>query len=87
MLNAASNGTSNTCRVKAAKCSPSTKDQRNLLKQTVSTLLEKFVSGVVAQGTRNHLLLLRQIYPETMRDIEFRAASSDSSSAEKDQVL
>lgn len=40
------------------------------LRQTVSTLLEKFSSGVVAQGLQEHLTMLRQKYPEAMRSIE-----------------
>jgi hypothetical protein len=40
------------------------------LKQTVSTLIEKFGSGAVANGTREHLELLRSNYPEAMRGIE-----------------
>jgi hypothetical protein len=40
------------------------------LKQTVATLMEKFGSGSVAAGTREHLEMLRFKYPETMRGIE-----------------
>ena len=45
-------------------------NQRTALKQTVSILIEKFGSGVVAEGTRDHLKLLRSKYPEAMRAIE-----------------
>jgi hypothetical protein len=40
------------------------------LRETVSTLIEKFGSGVVSKGTREHLELLRSKYPEAMRGIE-----------------
>ena len=45
-------------------------NQVDALKQTVSTLMEKFGSGVVAIATREHLELLRSRYPEIMRYIE-----------------
>jgi hypothetical protein len=40
------------------------------LRQTVAKLLEEFGSGSAAQGTRDHLELLRQNYPDAMRCIE-----------------
>jgi hypothetical protein len=40
------------------------------LKQTVATLMEKFGSGLSAEGTRDHLELLRSKYPEAMRGVE-----------------
>jgi len=44
------------------------------LRGCVSTLVEKFGSGAVAAGTRNHLELLRLKYPEAMRDLELKAS-------------
>lgn len=44
--------------------------QVDALRQTVATLIEKFGSGVVAAGTRDHVELLRSKYPEVMRSIE-----------------
>ena len=40
------------------------------LRQAVAMLTEKFGSGVVAQGTREHLKLLRSTFPGAMRGIE-----------------
>jgi hypothetical protein len=40
------------------------------LRQVVALLMEKFGSGVVAEGTRDHLRLLRSTFPGPMRDIE-----------------
>jgi hypothetical protein len=40
------------------------------LRQAVATLMEKFSSGVVSEGTRDHLQLLRSKFPEPMRGIE-----------------
>jgi len=45
-------------------------NQVSALKQTVSTLIEKFGSGVAGKGTREHLEMLRSKYPEAMRGIE-----------------
>ena len=45
-------------------------NQVSELRQTVATLLEKFGSGTVTEGVRNHLQLLRQSYPEAMHAIE-----------------
>jgi ribose 1,5-bisphosphokinase PhnN len=45
-------------------------NQTASLKQTVATLIERFGSGVVADGTRAHLQALRVRYPEAMRSIE-----------------
>lgn len=45
-------------------------NQVNELRQTVAALLEKFGSGAVTQGVRDHLQLLRQSYPEAMSGIE-----------------
>jgi hypothetical protein len=45
-------------------------NQMSALKQAVAALVEKFGSGVVAEATRDHLILLRSKYPEAMRDIE-----------------
>ena len=47
--------------------------QVSALKQTIDTLMEKFGSGVVAEGTREHLEALRSRYPEAMRSIELEA--------------
>jgi len=47
--------------------------QVSALKQTIDTLMEKFGSGVVAEGTREHLEALRSRYPEAMRRIELEA--------------
>jgi hypothetical protein len=40
------------------------------LRQAVATLMEKFGSGVGAEGTRDHLQLLRSTFPGAMRGIE-----------------
>lgn len=45
-------------------------NQISALKQTVSTLIEKFGSGAAGNGTREHLEMLRSKYPEAMRGIE-----------------
>lgn len=45
-------------------------NQTHALKEAVSTLMEKFGSGIMAAGTRDHLELLRLKYPEAMREIE-----------------
>jgi Domain of unknown function (DUF4304) len=45
-------------------------NQVSALKQTVSTLIEKFGSGIAGEGTREHLEMLRSKYPEAMRGIE-----------------
>lgn len=45
-------------------------NQVDALRQTVATLMEKFGTGVVAAGVRDHLTLLRSTYPEAMRSIE-----------------
>jgi hypothetical protein len=45
------------------------------LRQTVAALLEKFGSGAVAQGVRNHLQVLRQSYPDAMHSIEMKERS------------
>jgi hypothetical protein len=39
-------------------------DQVSSLKQTVAVLMEKFGSGVIAEGTRDYLELLRSKYPQ-----------------------
>jgi Domain of unknown function (DUF4304) len=46
------------------------------LKGTVSTLIERFGSGTVAEGTRNHIEALRAKFPEQMRLIELGHQSS-----------
>jgi hypothetical protein len=48
-------------------------NQLTALKQTITTLMEKFGSGVVAEGTREHLEALRLRYPEAMRSLELQA--------------
>jgi hypothetical protein len=48
-------------------------NQVSALKQTVSTLIEKFGSGIAGKGTREHLEMLRSKYPEAMRGIELPA--------------
>jgi hypothetical protein len=45
-------------------------DQVGDLREAVATLMEKFGSGAVAQGTRDHLQLLRSTFPGAMRGIE-----------------
>lgn len=45
-------------------------NQVDALRLTVDALMEKFGSGAVAAGTREHLELLRSKYPEAMRQIE-----------------
>jgi Domain of unknown function (DUF4304) len=45
-------------------------NQISALKETVATLIEKFGSGAVSEGTRDHLILLRAKYPEAMRRVE-----------------
>ncbi len=45
-------------------------NQVNALREAVSALMEKFGTGVVAAGTRDHLEVLRSTYPEAMRSIE-----------------
>ena len=45
-------------------------DQVSALKDSVSTLIEKFGSGIVANATRDHLALLRFHYPKAMSGIE-----------------
>ena len=45
-------------------------NQLSALRQTVAELMEKFGSGIGAEGTRDHLALLRSKYPEAMRSIE-----------------
>lgn len=45
-------------------------NQVDALREVVSTLMEKFGTGVVAAGTGDHLELLRSTYPEAMRSIE-----------------
>jgi hypothetical protein len=47
-------------------------NQVNALQQAVATLIERFGSGVVAEGTRTHLELLRSKYPGPMHSIEQR---------------
>jgi hypothetical protein len=51
-------------------------NQVGALKQTVDALMEKFGSGVVAEGTRGHLELLRSMYPGAMRRIERQGSKS-----------
>jgi Domain of unknown function (DUF4304) len=50
-------------------------NQVSALKQTVSTLIEKFGSGTAGKETREHLEMLRSKYPEAMRSIELPAKS------------
>jgi hypothetical protein len=50
-------------------------NQVSALKQTVSSLIEKFGAGIAGNGTREHLEMLRSKYPEAMRDIELPAKS------------
>lgn len=45
-------------------------DQMSALQQAIATLIEKFGNGIVADGTRKHLELLRSKYPDAMRSIE-----------------
>jgi hypothetical protein len=45
-------------------------NQVGALKQTVAKLIEKFGSGVGADGTRDHLTMLRSKYPEAMHSVE-----------------
>jgi hypothetical protein len=45
-------------------------NQIGALKECVATLLEKFASGTVAEGTRDHLGFLRSKYPAAMHGIE-----------------
>lgn len=45
-------------------------NQVDALRQTVAALIEKFGSGIGAEGARDHLALLRSKYPEAMRSIE-----------------
>jgi hypothetical protein len=47
-------------------------NQINALRESVAKLIEKFSSGVVAEGTRKHLELLRSEYPEAMHKVEFQ---------------
>lgn len=46
------------------------------LRQTVAKLLDEFGSGSVAQGTRDHLELLHQNYPDAMRSVELYGGQS-----------
>jgi Domain of unknown function (DUF4304) len=48
-------------------------NQVSALKQTVSTLIEKFGSGIAGKETREHLEMLRSTYPEAMRGVELPA--------------
>lgn len=43
------------------------------LQQSVATLIERFGSGVVAEGTKTHLKLLRAQYPGPMHSIELQS--------------
>jgi hypothetical protein len=45
-------------------------DQISALRETVTRLIERFGSGAMAPGVRDHLKLLRSQYPEVMRRIE-----------------
>ena len=45
-------------------------NQANALQRAVAALIERFGSGVVAEGTRTHLEMLRSKYPGPMHSIE-----------------
>jgi hypothetical protein len=46
-------------------------NQISALEQCIAKLMEKFGSGTVAEGARDHLGLLKSKYPAAMRGIEF----------------
>jgi hypothetical protein len=48
--------------------------QASALKQTVFSLIEKFGWGRAGERTREHLEMLRSMYPEGMRGIELSAS-------------